>query len=102
MTEEARKMPTAYVVGQISIKDPEKWEAYRARMPGTLAPWGGEVVFRGRQAAAFSGANPHPDIVAIRFPTLEAANGWHSSPAYQALIPLRQQAAEVVLTSYEA
>jgi uncharacterized protein (DUF1330 family) len=38
----------------------------------------------------------------IRFPSLEAADGWHYSAAYQALIPLRMQAADVVLLSYEA
>ena len=37
----------------------------------------------------------------IRFPSQEAADGWHSSPSYQALIPLRQQAADVVLLTYE-
>jgi uncharacterized protein (DUF1330 family) len=29
-------------------------------------------------------------------------NQWFSSPAYQALIPLREEAADVVLLSYEA
>jgi uncharacterized protein (DUF1330 family) len=46
--------------------------------------------------------NPHPDIVVIRFPSLADAQGWHASPAYQALIPLRQEAADVVLTTYAA
>jgi uncharacterized protein (DUF1330 family) len=40
-------------------------------------------------------------IVVIRFPNLAAANGWFMSDAYQALIPLREQAADVLLTSYE-
>jgi uncharacterized protein (DUF1330 family) len=30
------------------------------------------------------------------------AAGWFASAAYQALIPLRQQAADVVLVSYRA
>jgi uncharacterized protein (DUF1330 family) len=46
--------------------------------------------------------NPHPDIVVIRFPSLGDAQGWHASAAYQALIPLRQEAADVVLTTYAA
>jgi len=40
--------------------------------------------------------------VVIRFPSLEEADGWHRSPAYQALVPLRQSAADVVLTTYRA
>ncbi len=95
-------MSNAYVIGQITVKNPELWAEYRDQVPATLSPWGGELVFRGKQVAALSGENPHPDIVVIRFPSVAAANSWFSSPAYQALIPLRQQAADVLLTSYEA
>ncbi len=94
-------MRNAYVIGHITVKDPEKWAEYRSLVPGTLAPWGGELVFRGKLAAVLTGDHPHPDVVVIRFPDLAALDGWHSSPAYQALIPLREQAAEMVLLSYE-
>jgi uncharacterized protein (DUF1330 family) len=94
-------MTHAYVVGQITVKDPLKWGEYREQVPSTLQPWGAELVFRGRQRAALSGANPHADIVVIRFPNGAAADGWFMSDAYQALIPLREQAADVLLTSYE-
>ncbi len=77
------------------------WDAYRAQVPATLAPWGAELVFRGQQAAVLAGDCPHRDIVVIRFPSVAAVNGWFSCEAYQALIPLRQQAAEVLLLSYE-
>ena len=95
-------MADAYVVGHITVKQPDKWDEYRARVPATLAPWGAELVFRGRQQAALAGELSHPDIVVIRFPSVAAVNDWFGSEAYQALIPLRQQAAEVVLLSYEA
>lgn len=94
-------MSEAYVVGHITVKDAEKWAEYRSQVPGTLAPWDAELVFRGRLAAVLAGDNPHPDIVVIRFPDIAAANGWHASAAYQALIPLRRQAADVVLLTYE-
>ena len=93
-------MSNAYVVGHLTVKDADKWSEYRSQVPGTLAPWGAELVFRGNQAAALAGFSPHPDIVVIRFPDIEAVNAWHSSPAYQALIPLRLQAADMVLISY--
>jgi uncharacterized protein (DUF1330 family) len=95
-------MNNAYVVGHITVKNPEMWEEYRSKVPGTLTPWEGELVFRGEQIAALAGENPHPGIVVIRFPSVIALNSWFSSAAYQSLIPLRQQAAEMVLLSYEA
>ena len=95
-------MKNAYAVGQITVKNPERWIEYRDKVPATLTPHGGEVVFRGNQLTALAGQNPHPDIVVICFPTAAALNNWFSSPAYQALIPLRDGAADVVLTSYQA
>jgi uncharacterized protein (DUF1330 family) len=95
-------MSTAYVVGHLTVTDPEKWAEYRNLVPPTLEPWGGELVLRGKRVAILAGEHPHSDIVVIRFPDKEAADSWHASPAYQALIPLRQQAAEMVLICYEA
>ena len=95
-------MSQAYVVGQMTVKNPEKWAQYRAQVLATLLPFGSELVFRGEQVHSFSGVNPHPDIVVIRFPSMGDAEGWHGSQAYQALIALRQEAADVVLTTYAA
>ena len=95
-------MNCTYVVCLITVKNPEMWAEYRNKVPETLASWGGELVFRGKQVATLSGTNPYSDIVVIRFPNVAAVNSWFSSPAYQSLIPLRQQAAEMVLLSYEA
>jgi uncharacterized protein (DUF1330 family) len=92
----------AYVIGHISIKDPLKWADYRDRVPATLAPWQAELVFRGKRIAVLSGSHPHADTVVISFPDPAAVHGWFSSPAYQALIPLREAAADVVLVAYEA
>jgi len=95
-------MSTAYVIGHITVKNAEKWAEYRNQVPATLEPWGAELVLRGKRVTILAGEHPHSDIVVIRFPDNEAVDNWYSSPAYQTLIPLRQQAAEMVLLSYEA
>jgi len=95
-------MSEAYLIGHLTIKDGEKWAAYRSRVPATLEPWGAELVFRGQRAEVLAGEHPHTDVVVIRFPSRESIAGWHASAAYQALIPLRQQATDGVLLSYEA
>ena len=96
------EMSHAYVVGQINVKNETLWTEYRSKVPATLAPWNAEPVFRGNQVRALSGECPHADIVVIRFASLADADGWHNSAAYQALISLRTEAADVVLTTYEA
>ena len=94
-------MPYAYVIGQITVKDSAKWAEYRSKVPDTLAPWNAELMLRGKLATVLSGTHMHTDTVVIRFPDLAAAQGWHTSAAYQALVPLRQQAADVTLLLYE-
>lgn len=92
----------AYVIGHITVKDPEKWAEYRSRVPATLAPWRAELVLRGKRAAVLSGHHNHTDTVVIRFPDTESIVKWYNSAAYQELIPLRTQAAEMELICYES
>jgi uncharacterized protein (DUF1330 family) len=101
-SKEGNTMSSAYVVGHITVKDVEKWAEYRNLVPATLEPWGAELVLRGKRVAILAGENPHSDIVVLRFPDRDAVDNWYASPEYQALIPLRQQAAEMVLVTYEA
>jgi len=91
---------SACVIGHITIKDEEKWARYRAQVPATLAPWGAELVFRGQVESVLAGSHAHTDSVVIRFPDSAAVAGWYRSPAYQALIPLREQAAELDLVVF--
>ena len=94
-------MSNAYVIGHITVKDAEKWNEYRNQVPATLEPWGAELVLRGKLAAILSGEHLHTDTVVIRFPSTKAIDDWYASPAYQSLITLRKQAAEIVLLSYD-
>lgn len=91
----------AYVIGNITVKDPEKWAEYRSLVPATLVPWGAELVLRGKQAEVLSGHYRHTDTVVIRFPDMDSVAAWHNSPAYQALVPLRKEAADVDLVGFE-
>ena len=91
---------SACVIGHITVRDEDKWAQYRAQVPATLAPWGAELLFRGQRAAVLSGDHAHTDTVVIRFPDTAAVDGWYQSAAYQALIPLRQQAADLDLVVF--
>lgn len=91
---------SACVIGHITVKDAELWAQYRARVPATLAPWGAELLFRGQCTGVLSGSHTHGDTVVIRFPDTASVDGWYQSPAYQALIPLRQRAADLDLVVF--
>lgn len=91
----------AYLIGHITVLDPAKWARYRAGVPATLAPHGGELVLRGRNARVLHGSHGRSDVVVLRFPDTAAVGRWHDSAAYRALVPLREEAAEVDLVCYE-
>ena len=75
---------------------------YPRQVPDTLAPWGAELLLRGRRVASSPGESPIRTSSSSRFPSAAAAGGWFASPAYQAPgIPLREQAADVLLLAYE-
>lgn len=92
----------AYIIGHITINDPAKWAEYCGKVPATIAAWGGELVFRGKTVAVLNGTHAHTDTVVARFPDAAALRGWHDCPEYQALVPLRDAGADVVLISYDA
>jgi uncharacterized protein (DUF1330 family) len=92
---------SAYVIGHITVKNADKWAEYRQQVPATLDPWGGRLVLRGRLAAVLAGEHNHTDTVVIQFADQSALRGWYDSPAYQCLIPLRTEAADIVLISYD-
>lgn len=92
----------AYIIGHITIKDPAKWAEYCSKVPATFSARGGELVFRGKKNAVLNGTHGHNDTVVARFPDRTALDGWHNSPEYQALIPLRDAGADVTLIGYDA
>jgi len=94
-------MSHAYVVGQITVKNEALWAEYRSKVPATLAPWGAELMFRGKRTETDDLDLLHTHIVVIRFPSLADVQGWLQSAAYTALIPLRNEAAELVSITYE-
>ncbi len=62
---------------------------------------GVKVIFRGQRSGVLTGEHRYTDTVVIQFPDQDALRVWYASEAYQALITLRNEAAEMVLVSYD-
>ena len=91
----------AYIIGHISIKKPEKWKIYVEGVQKSLMPFNGNVVFRGKSATVLAGTHPHEHTVVIYFPDQPTLQQWYKSKEYQDLIPIRDEAADVVIISYD-
>ncbi|MFA6220383.1 MAG: DUF1330 domain-containing protein [Erythrobacter sp.] len=91
---------TAFFIVTTTVKDTEKYQAYVEGVGPTLARFGGKAVLRGKAIEALAGELNHQTVGVIEFPDIDALNGWHACEAYQALIPLRTQAADMTIVSY--
>ena len=91
----------AYLVGHISVRDPELWQVYIAGVQKSLVPFDAAIIFRGQRAAVLAGKHSHDQCVVIEFSDRDSLQKWFNSDSYQALVPTRDKAADVVIISYD-
>lgn len=80
----------AYVIANINIEDPVRYEDYKRMVPGTLAAFGGRFIARGGNVEVLEGTWRPERLVLIEFPSLERARSWWLSQEYAEARALRQ------------
>ena len=80
----------AYVVNEIVVTDPERFQTYADQVPAILAKYGGEYVIRGGAPERVDGPEPPHRLVVLRFESRGAARAWRNSPEYLAILPIRE------------
>lgn len=91
----------AFFIVNLSIINAEKYQQYSAQVAETMIAFGGKPVLRGKACGVLAGTNDHQAVGVVEFPDLDSIDAWYNSTAYQALIPLRTEAADVVITKYQ-
>jgi uncharacterized protein (DUF1330 family) len=81
-----------YVIGEVEVKDPVAYEAYRKGVLATIEKFGGRFLVRGGKADGLEGAKPAGRLVILEFPSFEQAATWYRSADYAPLIKMRQGA----------
>jgi len=92
----------AYLVGQITVKDDKLWQEYVSGVAESLAPFEANIIFRGKRDKVLAGSHAYNLVVVIEFADLSTLDNWFNSEKYQSLIPIRDRAANVAITSYQA
>lgn len=95
------RLMAAFLVGHIIVKDNELWQKYVSGVQESLVPFDADVVFRGQLLSVLAGHHKCDFVVLIEFTDPPTLNRWYSSAKYQSLIPLRDKAADVVITTYK-
>ena len=88
---------SAYLIGNIKVTNPEGFAKYRDVVAETIAAHGGEYVVADANALSVEGDPEHLSVV-LKFASMDALQGWYDSPEYQAILPLRTDNSEAVIT----
>jgi uncharacterized protein (DUF1330 family) len=84
---------SAYIISQIQITNPAQYEDYKRWSTKAMQVHGAEVCVRGGKVETLEGSW-HPErVVVLKFPSVEAAKQFNSSPEYSKARASRQGAA---------
>ena len=84
---------TAYVLADIDVTDPARYEDYKALAGPSVEQYGGRYTVRGGAVQVLEGDWPTGRFVVVEFPDADSARRWHSSAEYSEARAVRQEAA---------
>ena len=93
---------SALMIARITVKDPAKFQDYLAKTQQVAAPYGAELLYRGKVDRALTGeSSDHALAVIVKFPSLARIEEWYASDAYRPLKALRDEGSDMQMTTYE-
>lgn len=72
----------AYIVADIDVTDPVKYEDYKKLVPASIALYGGRYLTRGGATTTLEGDRTPSRVVILEFPNADRARAWYASPEY--------------------
>jgi uncharacterized protein (DUF1330 family) len=84
---------SAFVIVDIEVTDPARYETYKAQAEATVLAYGGRYVVRGGAARVLEGDWPTARLVVLEFPSTERALAWWNSEEYREPKALRHATA---------
>jgi uncharacterized protein (DUF1330 family) len=83
---------SAYVIVEIDVSDPEKYEQYKKLAFTSVTVHGGKYIVRGGSSDVFEGEWSPKRIVVLEFESMAKARAWYHSEDYQDAKQIRLQA----------
>ena len=93
-------MPKGYIIGHITVRDPEAYKEYVERDTPILNGLGGKFVVRGGDSQVMEGETFQRHVV-IEFPSYQAALAAYKDPEYQEVAEIRRRTADSVIVVVE-
>lgn len=91
----------AYVIFDVEIRDPGRYQDFMARVKPALAEAGARYLARGGAHKVYEGDWRPRRIVLLEFPSIEAWESFYYGPVYQGLKSIRDECSSARLVSVE-
>jgi len=76
-------MSTSYILVDVKVSEPERYDQYKALAPAAVAAAGGEFVVRGGRHETLEGSWQPTRVVVLRFPSYEQGRAFYESTLYK-------------------
>ena len=86
-------MASAYVIANVEVTNPERYEEYKKLSTIAMKAHGAEVCIRGGKVETLEGDWNPSRFVMLKFPSVEQAKAFYNSVEYQAAKQAREGAA---------
>lgn len=93
-------MPKGYIIGHITVTDPDAYKEYVIKDTPILQGLGGRFIIRGGQSEVVEGESYERHVV-IEFPSYAAAQAAYNDPEYQEVLKIRQRTAKSTIILVE-
>jgi uncharacterized protein (DUF1330 family) len=92
---------SAYVIANVTVKDPGPYEQYKKMAQESIAKYGGRYIARGGETVVIDGNWRPSRLVLLEFESMARAREWWDSPEYTAARKVRESCStgEFVFTS---
>lgn len=91
---------SAFFIATVTVKDAEKFQEYAVKSKVTFDLFEAEIIARGKYQGSLTGKADHQTAAIVKFKDMDSLEKWYESDEYQALIPLRNQAADMTISKY--
>ncbi len=82
----------AYLISDVTVRDPGAFQIYRTRAAASIAKYGGRYLVRGGEVAPLEGSWSPRTIIIVEFDSVEQAQTWYHSPEYAVALDIREAA----------
>ncbi len=93
-------MPKGYIIGHITVQNPEPYQEYIVRDTPIIEGFGGRFIVRGGASETPEGETQDRHVV-IEFPDYASARACYYSDAYQEVLKIRQANADSTIILVE-